>query len=125
METENVSLILVIDLGMEVGEEKLDQSMRQLHTELRSRWDNVDFVKAPIPEGSRAGDEVVVGTLALAILPTAIQELVRLVRNWCLRAEGRTVEIEIKKSRHRTMKLKISGDVSPERIKEMLDTLEQ
>lgn len=121
---EFLHLTLFINLGEEASQNKLDESTRQLRDELKHQGAEVTFVNdISIPEGARASEAIALGTLAVAILPMAIQGLIKLLYDWCLRGENRTLEIEIKHSRHHSTKLKISGDIAPKRLEEIINII--
>lgn len=121
---EDLLITMAVDLGPEASKAKLDSTTRQLRTELSNQWNDVELIKGEAPEGSRAVDAVVLGSLALTVVPAALTQILSFIREWCLRSESRSVEIEIKRSKHRSVKLKISGNTSTKRLSEIIDSIE-
>jgi hypothetical protein len=122
-ETELIPILLAVNLGSEASTDKLDLTTRELRTELKERVEAVSFIEVVPPEGARVGEAIALGALSLAVAPVAIREIIKLIHDWCLRAESRTVEIEIRQSKYQTTRIKMTGDIPPEHLQEILTTV--
>ena len=120
---DRIAIVLKVDLGSDASVDKLDLTTRELRAELKSKVDSVDFIEKDAPVGARSGDAISVGALALAVIPSVVREIIRLIHNWCLRAERRKVEFEIKHSDYRITLVTISGDMPEEQLKKILDAV--
>lgn len=69
-----------------------------LYSEIHARGDVESVGRVRIdsaPEGTKPGDPITIGTLAVAVLPTAIPSLITLVQGWVERGRGgRTVKFK-------------------------------
>lgn len=121
---ETLDVTLQVSMGTETSDEKLDQMARQLMGEIRELVEAVELVSSgELPEGARIADAITIGALMMTILPPILPELIKFLHSWCLRAENRSVEIEIRRSKNRSVKVKISGNVSPEKLREIIDSV--
>jgi hypothetical protein len=118
-----ITINLQVSLGPDASRERLDLDTRQLKNELRIRDYGVDDVLATAPQGTRVVDPITLGVLMLTILPAAIPPLIKLIQDWATRAEGREVEIELHSPKGRSARIKVSGNVSAEKIDELIETM--
>jgi hypothetical protein len=94
--------------GSDLSDDEMDRLTRQLWFELRDNTDaeGVDLLPAgSLPVGSKAGETVELGALAVQLMPVAIPGLVSILRHWAdrhnrsvskvvLKVEDRAVELE-------------------------------
>jgi hypothetical protein len=90
-----------IELELEVSvhdstPEDLDTITRSLLKELRETdVESIRLVSVGIaPKGSKAGDTVTAGMLAMAVLPTVLPSVISLIKDWIMRGKGRTVKFK-------------------------------
>ena len=76
--------------------EDIDQITRQLLQELRELdVDSAELVKGGrAPEGTKSMDPVTIGSIAIAVLPTALPKVVDAIQAWVLRDNHRTVKFK-------------------------------
>jgi hypothetical protein len=98
--------------------EDLDLMTRNLLKELRET--NAESVKllsvGTAPEGSKAGEAITVGMLAMEVLPAVLPSVIALVQSWVTRGQGRTVKFKGKG---------IEFEGSAEELQKLLATLEK
>jgi hypothetical protein len=77
-------------------DEDIDLMARQLLSELReSDVESAELAKGgAAPLGTKSGDPVSVGSIVISALPTVLPAVVRLVRAWAARGQGRTVKFK-------------------------------
>lgn len=110
-----------IQFSIEVSEsnaavEDIDEMTRQLLSELREMdVESAELTKGGIaPKGSK-GDLMTIGSIAVAVLPAFLPNVVSLVQDWVERGHGRTVKFK-------GMGIEFEG--SPEELQKLLDSLE-
>jgi len=110
-----------IQFNIEVSEsdaavEDIDQMTRQLLSELRETdIESAELAKGGIaPRGSK-GDLMTIGSIAVAVLPAFLPNVVSLVQDWVTRGHGRTVKFK-------GMGIEFEG--SPEEFQKLLVSLE-
>jgi hypothetical protein len=76
--------------------EDIDQMIRQLLSELRELdVESAELAKGePAPTGTKAIDPVTLGSIAIAVLPTALPKVIDAIRAWALRGSNRTVKFK-------------------------------
>jgi hypothetical protein len=90
-----------------------DNEIDRMTRALRSELENLDVERAtlantgPAPKGTKAGDPVTLGAIALVVLPTLLPRLVTFLQNWMKRGDrkknirvrleedGKVVDIEL------------------------------
>ena len=110
-----------IQFSIEVSEsdatvEDIDEMTRQLLSELREMdVESAELTKGGIaPKGSK-GDLMTIGSIAVAVLPAFLPNVVSLVQDWVERGQGRTVKFK-------GMGIEFEG--SPEELQKLLASLE-
>jgi hypothetical protein len=110
-----------IQFSIEVSEstaavEDIDEMTRQLLSELREMdVESAELTRGGIaPKGSK-GDLMTIGSIAVAVLPAFLPNVVSLVQDWVERGQGRTVKFK-------GMGIEFEG--SPEGLQKLLDSLE-
>ena len=118
-----------IQFSIEVSEsnaadEDIDQMTRQLLSELNE----IDIESAELTKGGAAprgskGDMMTIGSIAVAVLPAFLPNVVSLVQDWVKRGDGRTVKfkgmgIEFEGSAEEFQKLMVSLNAG-EKVKEI------
>ena len=110
-----------IQFSIEVSEsnaaiEDIDEMTRQLLSELReTRVESAELTKGgSAPKGSK-GDLMTIGSIAVAVLPAFLPNVVSFVQDWVERGQGRTVKF-------RGMGIEFEG--SPEEFQSLLASLE-
>lgn len=98
--------------------EDLDRMTRNLLKELRET--DVESARlmsvGSAPKGSKAGESVTIGMLAIEVLPAVLPSVVTLVQGWIARGQGRTVKFKGKG---------IEFEGSPEELYKLLASLEK
>jgi hypothetical protein len=76
--------------------EDIDQITRQLLRELRELdVESAELVKGDrAPDGTKSLDPVTIGSIAIAVLPTALPKVVDAIQAWVLRDNHRTVKFK-------------------------------
>ena len=110
-----------IQFSIEVSEsdaavEDIDEMTRQLLSELRETdVESAELTRGGIaPRGSK-GDMMTIGSIAVAVLPAFLPNVVSLVQDWVTRGHGRTVKFK-------GMGIEFEG--SPEELQKLLVSLE-
>ena len=98
--------------------EDLDTITRSLLKELReTNVESVKLVSVGIaPEGSKAGEVVTIGMLAMEVLPAVLPGVISLIQEWIKSGRGRTVKFKGKG---------IEFEGSPEDLQKLLAKLEK
>lgn len=76
--------------------EELDRMTRQLFTEIQElEVDSVTLVRdGTPPAGTKSGELVTLGSLAVVVLPTIAPKLIELLQSWLMRSENNTIRIK-------------------------------
>jgi hypothetical protein len=96
-DAETIELILEVGAGVGAEAEDLDRLTRQLRGEILdlSEIESVGLVKGGrARQGTKLGDPVTLGALAVAVLPKFLPKLVDFVQAWIMRGQGRTVKFK-------------------------------
>jgi hypothetical protein len=98
------------------ADEDIDEMTRQLLSELKDTdVESAELTKGGIaPEGSK-GDAIVLGSIAVAVLPSVLPNVIALVQGWATRGQGRTVKFK---------GMGIDFEGSSEEFQNLLDSLE-
>jgi len=99
-------------------DEELDRMTRQLLSELRElNVESAELAKGDsAPSGTKSVDPVVLGNIAIAVLPAFLPKIVDTVQSWATRGQGRTVKFKGKG---------IEFEGSPEELHKLLASLEK
>jgi hypothetical protein len=115
MEETNKAEFHIEVSATDATEEELDRMTRQLLSELRE----LDVVSAELakgasaPSGTKSVDPVMLGNIAVAVLPAFLPKVVDMVQAWVTRGQGRTVKFKGKG---------IEFEGSPEELQKLLKT---
>jgi hypothetical protein len=92
---EPIQLDLEVSL-QDATEEDIDLSTRGLLNELRDLdVESLELNHAGYaPAGTKSIDPVIVGSIAIKVLPVLLPKLVDFIQAWALRGQGRTVKIK-------------------------------
>lgn len=92
-------LVLHIEGEETATEEERDVMARQLLQEVREDLPDLfsaDLVTVQSAEtGAKSGEAVILGAVAVSVLPTLVPQLVEFVKAWTLRGPGRTVRVKL------------------------------
>ena len=101
-------------------EEDIDRMTRQLLSELRETdVESAELAKGgSAPSGTKSVDPVMMGNIAVAVLPTVLTKVVEFVQAWATRGHGRTVKFKGKVGRGM-----IEFEGSAEDLQRLLETL--
>lgn len=93
---DTLKMSLHIDAGKDADDYELDSITRQLRDEIQELdVKSVDLVKGePPPDGSR-GDAVMLGALAVELLPTITPDLICFLKNWLTHRRNQKIKIKI------------------------------
>jgi len=99
-------------------DEDIDRMTRQLLSELRDMdVESAVLTKGvPAPSGTKSVDPVMIGNIAITVLPAVLPSVIGLVQAWVARGQGRTVKFKGKG---------IEFEGSPEQLQKLLATLEK
>ena len=97
-------------------DEELDRMTRQLLSELRElNVESAELAKGEsAPTGTKSVDPIIMGNIAVAVLPSFLPKLVDFVQAWTSRGQGRTVKFKGKG---------IEFEGSPEELHKLLASL--
>lgn len=123
-DTNAARLILSIDAGEGAAAEELDRLTRQLCDEIQElEVESVELVKGEAPEGTKSAEAVTLGALALAVMPTAVPQLIEFLKSWSMRGESRTVKVKAQVG-DRSLDIEYNpATMSPTELKSLVDTL--
>jgi len=101
-------------------DEDIDQMTRQLLAELREMdVESAELTKgADAPRGTKSVDPVMMGNIAIAVLPTILPRVVDFVQAWTMRGHGRAVKFKGKVGRE-----VIEFEGSAEDLQQLLSSL--
>ena len=104
--------------AVDVTEEDIDRMTRQLLSELRELdVESAELAKGDsAPSGTKSVDPVMLGNIAIAVLPAFLPKVVDTVQAWATRGQGRTVKFKGKG---------IEFEGSPEELHKLLASLEK
>ena len=118
MSTEEPIEFEIEILVQDTTAEDLDGLTRNLLRELRET--DVESAKlvsiGAAPEGSKAGEAVGIGMLAIEVLPAVLPGVITMVQGWISRGQGRTIKFKGKG---------IEFEGSPEELHKLLASLEK
>jgi hypothetical protein len=99
-------------------DEELDRMTRQLLSELRELdVESAELAKGEsAPRGTKSVDPVLMGNIAIAVLPAILPNVISLVQAWASRGQGRTVKFKGKG---------IEFEGSPEELQKLLASLDK
>ena len=118
MEENNKAEFQIEVSATDATDEELDRMTRQLLSELRG----LDVESAELatgdsaPSGTKSVDPVMLGNIAIAVLPAFLPKVVDTVQAWVMRGHGRTVKFKGKG---------IEFEGSPEELQKLLASLEK
>ena len=104
--------------AVDVTEEDIDRMTRQLLSELRELdVESAELAKGDsAPSGTKSVDPVMLGNIAIAVLPAFLPKVVDTVQAWMTRGQGRTVKFKGKG---------IEFEGSPEELHKLLASLDK
>jgi hypothetical protein len=114
------SMRLVVSGEDDVDQEELDEltlHLRQRLLELDVDDVQVGRANGAAPEGSKPGELIAVGTLAVSLAPAVLRPALRLVETWIRNRPVRTVKVDID---GRTLEL---GHASAEQQRRLVDAI--
>jgi len=118
MPTEELIELQIEVVAQDTTLEDLDAMTRNLLRELRET--DVESAKlvsvGAAPEGSKAGEAVSIGMLAIEVLPAVLPGVVTMIQGWINRGQGRTVKFKGKG---------IEFEGPPEELQKLLASLEK
>jgi hypothetical protein len=116
-----------IQLNIEVSasdatEDDIDSMTRRLLSELRDmEVESAELTKGgPAPHGTKSVDPVMMGNIAIAVLPSILPKVVDFVQSWAMRGHGNAVKF---KGRIAGQGIEFEG--SPEDLRELLENLKK
>ena len=117
MEENNQAEFQIEVNATDATDEELDRMTRQLLSELRElNVESAELAKGDsAPSGTKSVDPVLMGNIAIAVLPAVLPSVIGLVQAWATRGQGRTVKFKGKG---------IEFEGSPEELQKLLATLD-
>ena len=96
MNTPEVSELNIQVLANDASEEDIDRMTRELLSELRDMdVERVELGRGGLaPNGTKAVDPVLTGSLVMTVLPTVLPKIVDGIQAWALRGNNRTVKFK-------------------------------
>jgi hypothetical protein len=92
---EPISLTLQLYAPPDADDEEVFNRTRYLRNEIEDLpIDKAQLVKTQAPEGAKAGEAIMIGTMAIAALPTFLAPLIDLVRDWLSRPRNQDIRIK-------------------------------
>lgn len=124
MEERTVSLELCLqgDSGLEA--DQLDREARQLRSELQEiDFGSVTLKAGQVPRGGKSLDGLALGGIVMELLPSAISPLIKFLRAWIGRREGRRVKVKAA-IKHRSVEMEFDPvTITPEEVKALAASL--
>lgn len=82
--------------AVDATEEDIDHMTRQLLSELRDTdVESAELVRGgKAPHGTKSVDPIMMGNIAVAVLPAVLPSVIGLVQAWASRGQGRTVKFK-------------------------------
>jgi hypothetical protein len=95
-EAAATQLTVIVGAGEDLPPEELDALARGLLRELREQEvESAELASAgAAPEGTKAGEVITLGAVALAVLPAFLPKIVDFIQAWALRGQGRMVKFK-------------------------------
>jgi len=88
-----IELEMVSDTDATEGE--VDTWTRNLLNELnQTDATSVELTKNPAPGGTKAGEAVTIGSLAITVLPALLPKIVETIQGWVMRGSNRTAKFK-------------------------------
>ncbi len=92
-----INLTLQVYAPSDASDEEVFERTDYLKDEIEElRIDEARLVKTDAPEGAKAGEAILIGTLAVTTLPTILTPLIALVRDWLSRPRNQDIRIKAK-----------------------------
>ena len=94
--SDALNLRIELDAGADADAEERDDAARALRRELLEL--DVDAVQRPVvpaPDGARAGEAIVLGTLLVTLAPPVLTSACTVIADWIGRRGDRSVELEL------------------------------
>lgn len=87
---------LVVHGPADMPPEEVDALARQLLAEVRATdVESAELAaEGPAPAGTKSGEALTLGAVAVAVLPSLLPKLVEFVQAWALRGQGRTIRFK-------------------------------
>jgi len=118
-----VNITLHIDAGPEALPDDVDTMTRRLREELNDLdLESVALVRGDAPAGTKSGDAVTLGALAITLLPSLLPKLIEFIQAWSLRGQNRTVKIKANVG-DRSIELEYAAGTSEAALEGLIDTL--
>ncbi len=122
MEENNQAEFQIKVSATDATDEELDRVTRQLLSELRElNVESAELTKGGLaPQGTKAIDPVLMGNIAIAVLPAVLPNVISLVQAWATRGQGRTVKFKGKVGKDL-----IEFEGPPEELQKLLESLDK
>ena len=118
-----MNITLHIDAGPEALPDDVDTMTRRLREELNDLdLESVALVRGDAPAGTKSGDAVTLGALAITLLPSLLPKLIEFIQAWSLRGQNRTVKIKANVG-DRSIELEYAAGTSEAALEGLIDTL--
>lgn len=103
-------------IASDATDEELDRMTRQLLAEVRDlNVESAELTRGEAAPAGSKGDPITMGSIAIAVLPAVLPNVISLVQAWVMRGQGRTVKFKGKG---------IEFEGSSEELLKILETLE-
>lgn len=115
---DNIELTLLVG-HRDDDPDELDSATRRLRAELQELpIESASLVAAEKPAGTKAGDAITLGALAVSLAPVVVPAFVDFLKSWMARKEGRTVVV-----RRKGTEIEIKAPLSESAITKLVEQL--
>jgi hypothetical protein len=119
-------LRLNVKLTLEDGDEaQLDSLTRSLRKEiLELDVDSAEMAsEGEAPEGAKALDMVLLGTLMVAVAPIVVTQLLEFLQAWTMRREGRSLKVRLEAPEGGAVEIQVPETTSREEVQNWIETV--
>jgi len=118
MDDQELTQLNIEISASDATDEEIDRMTRQLLSELRELdVESAELAKGgSAPRGTKSVDPVLMGNIAITVLPAILPNIIGLVQTWAARGRGRTIKFKGKG---------IEFEGSPEELQKLLTSLEK
>jgi hypothetical protein len=120
---KSIQFTFQVEAGPDSDPGEIDVLTRRLLAEIRAI--DVEEAKIPAsssapPDGTKPGEVITIGQIAIQVLPALIPSLVLLVQSWLLRQQSQTVKVKIGE-----IEVEIPRDLSDAELNRIVDRVKQ
>lgn len=117
-----LSVQLTLEDGDEAQVDSLTRSLRQEILELDVESAEMAS-EGEVPEGTKALDMVLLGTLMVAVAPIVVTQLLEFLQAWTMRREGRTLKVRVETPEGSAVEIEVPETTSREEVQTWIETV--